>query len=122
MEKIEYKEMMRISEKAEELVEQIFLDNSYDVQSRVKIGGRIADFLVEKHKKKYVIEVRRGDFDTGKMHAIANRLKDITEGTDYIPIFIIFSQKGSILKEQLEKNYCINIIDISNLRINLLIY
>ena len=49
MEKIEYKEMTKIRKSAENLIEQIFLDNGYIIQRDVKVEKMIIDFLVEKN-------------------------------------------------------------------------
>ena len=115
MGKTEYKEMMKMRENAEGLIEQIFLDNGYTVQREVKIEKMIMDFLVEKNGKKYILEVKRGDFDIGKIRAIAERLNMVTKSTEYIPVLIIINRRSTALKEGLEKDYGINIIDISNL-------
>lgn len=103
------------SERAEEFVEQLFLDNGYVVKKEVKIGRMRVDFLVEKDEKKYVLEVKIGDFDIGKIHAIAGILKEATISTEYIPIFILFNRRSCLLKEELERDYQVYVIDLSNL-------
>mgnify|MGYP004542060721 FL=1 len=115
MDRNDYIEMMQMSQKAEEFVEQLFLDNGYTVQREMIVGKIKIDFLAEKDKKKYVIEVKRGDFDSSKINYIANMLDECTKGTNYIPILVLFSRRSGIIKERLVGNYNINVIDISNL-------
>lgn len=115
MDRNDYIEMMQMSQKAEEFVEQLFLDNGYTVQREMIVGKIKIDFLAEKDKKKYVIEVKRGDFDSSKINYIANMLDECTKGTNYIPILVLFSRRSGIIKERLVSNYNINVIDISNL-------
>ena len=86
MDRNDYIEMMQMSQKAEEFVEQLFLDNGYTVQREMIVGKIKIDFLAEKDKKKYVIEVKRGDFDSSKINYIANMLDECTKGTNYVPI------------------------------------
>lgn len=115
MDRNDYIEMMQMSQKAEEFVEQLFFDNGYTVQREMIVGKIKIDFLAEKDKKKYVIEVKRGDFDSSKINYIANMLDECTKGTNYIPILVLFSRRSGIIKERLVSNYNINVIDISNL-------
>ena len=115
MDRNDYIEMMQMSQKAEEFVEQLFLDNGYTVQREMIVGKIKIDFLAEKDKKKYVIEVKRGDFDSSKINYIANMLDECTKGTNYVPILVLFSRRSGIIKERLVGNYNINVIDISNL-------
>lgn len=115
MDRNDYIEMMQMSQKAEEFVEQLFLDNGYTVQREMIVGKIKIDFLAEKDKKKYVIEVKRGDFDSSKINYIANMLDECIKGTNYIPILVLFSRRSGIIKERLVSNYNINVIDISNL-------
>jgi len=115
MDKNDYIEMMQMSQKADEFVEQLFLDNGYTLQREMRVGRIRIDFLAEKDEKKYVIEVRRGDFDTSKINYIANMLDECTKGTNYIPILVLFSRRSYMIKDRLVDNYNINVIDISNL-------
>ena len=62
MDKSDYIEMMQMSQKAEEFVEQLFLDNGYTVQREMRVSKIRGDFLAEKDEKKYIIEVKRGDY------------------------------------------------------------
>ncbi len=115
MDKDDYIEMMQMSQKADEFVEQLFLDNGYTVQREMRVGRIRTDFLAEKDEKKYVIEVKRGDLDASKINYIANMLDECTKGTNYIPILVLFSRRSCMLKDRLVDNYNINVIDISNL-------
>lgn len=96
-------------------IEQLFLDNGFAIQKEVLVGRTRIDFLAEKDENKYVVEVRKGDLDTGKIIGIANMLIECTKKTNYIPILVSFSRRNSRLKDILVENYHINVIDISNL-------
>lgn len=115
MDKNDYIEMMQMSKKADEFVEQLFLDNGYTVQREMEVGKKRIDFLAEKDEKKYVIEVKRGDLDSFKINYIANMLDECTKGTNYIPILVLFSRRGYMIKDRLVDDYNINVIDVSNL-------
>ena len=115
MYKNDYIEMIQMSQKADEFVEQLFLDNEYTVQRKIKEGNIKIDFLAEKNGKKYVIEVKRGDLYISKINYIVNMLEECAKGTNYIPILVLFSRKGCEIKDRLVDNYNINVIDISNL-------
>lgn len=115
MDKNDYIEMVQMSQKADEFVEQLFLDNGYTVQREMEVGKKRIDFLAEKDEKKYVIEVKRGDLDSFKINYIANMLDECTKGTNYIPILVLFSRRGYMIKDRLVDDYNINVIDVSNL-------
>ena len=115
MDKSDYIEMMQMSQKAEEFVEQRFLDNGYTVKREMRVSKIGVDFLAEKDEKKYIIEVKRGDLDSLKINYIANMLGECTKGTEYIPILVLFSRRSYMIKDRLVDNYNINVIDISNL-------
>lgn len=115
MDKNDYIEMMQMSQKADEFVEQLFLDNGYTLQREMRVGRIRTDFLAEKDEKKYVIEVKRGDLDASKINYIANMLDECTKETNYIPILVLFSRRSYMIKDRLVDNYNINVIDISNL-------
>ena len=115
MDKNDLKEIMQMHQRADEFVEQLFLDNGYTIQKEIKVGNLRADFLAEKDEKNYVIEVKRGDLDTSKINYIANMLNECTRGTNYIPILVLFSRRSCMIKDRLVDNYNINVIDISNL-------
>lgn len=104
-------ELLQMNEKAEELIEEIFLYNGYNLQ----IDRREVDFFAEKEGKKYVIEVKRGDFDTGRIYAIANNLKEYAQRKHCIPILVMFNRRGIVLKEKLWETHQIYVIDIANL-------
>ncbi|MCI8640474.1 MAG: hypothetical protein HFJ59_01165 [Clostridia bacterium] len=115
MDKKDYIEMIQMSQKADEFVEQLFLDNGYTVQREIRVGKITTDIFAEKDEKKYVVEVKRGDLDTSKINGIANMLDECTKGTNYIPILVLFSRRSYMIKDRLVDNYNINVIDISNL-------
>lgn len=115
MYKNDYIEMIQMSQKADEFVEQLFLDNEYTVQRKIKVGNIKIDFLAEKNGNKYVVEVKRGDLYISKINYIASMLEECAKGTNYIPILVLFSKKGCKIKDRLVDNYNINVIDISNL-------
>lgn len=115
MDKNDYIEMIQMSQKADEFVEQLFLDNGYTVQREIRVGRITADILAEKDEKKYVVEVKRGDLDISRINCIANMLDECTKGTNYIPILVLFSRRSYMIKDRLVDNYNINVIDISNL-------
>lgn len=115
MDKNDYIEMIQMSQKADEFVEQLFLDNGYTVQREIRVGRITTDIFAEKDEKKYVVEVKRGDLDTSKINGIANMLDECTKGTNYIPILVLFSRRSYMIKDRLVDNYNINVIDISNL-------
>lgn len=115
MEKIEYKEMVQMSEKAEEFIGQLFLDNGYILKNNCRVGRLVADFLVEKEDKRYLIEVKRGELDVGRMHKIARMLKEETKNANITPVLVMFSRNSIRLKDSLEEEDKINVIDISNL-------
>lgn len=115
MDKNDYISMVQMGKKAEEFVEQLFLDNGYTVQREMKVGKIRTDLLAEKDEKKYVIEVKRGDLDLSKINYISNMLEECTKGTNYIPILVLFSRRSCMIKDRLVNDYNINVIDISNL-------
>lgn len=115
MDKNDYIEMIQMSQKADEFVEQLFLDNGYTVQREIRVGRITADILAEKDEIKYVVEVKRGDLDISRINCIANMLDECTKGTNYIPILVLFSRRSYMIKDRLVDNYNINVIDISNL-------
>lgn len=94
MDKNDLKEIMKMHQRVDEFVEQLFLDNGYTIQKETKVGSLRVDFLAEKDDKNYVIEVKRGDLNTSKIYYIGNMLNECTKGTNYIPILVLFSRRS----------------------------
>jgi len=103
----------------EDVVRSIFEYNGYKIiaQNTVINQRNEADIIVEKSDIKYIIEVkyyRKAEANLSMILDAVNKLKQITNSS-YCSILVVSNLLSDKIKDQIEEEQAVNIIDVRNL-------